>query len=187
MRFPDAPFWVPLAAVSESTTQEPARGREDQRPAARVVVATDGGPAARAAALHAARLLRHPLAVTLVTVIVDPPGEEDAGGIEGPVATPEEEAREWERDEREAREALRVTSWAFDHEATPATDTVDKRVEIGDAGHAICIAAEDVNADLIVMGIRGRGRIQALLFGSTTEYVIRHAKCPVLLAHDPED
>src|SRR5437762_9734715 len=116
MRFLDGPFWVPVAAVSESATQEPARGREDQRPAARVVVATDGGPAARAAAVHAARLLQHPLAVTLLTVIADPPGEEDAGGIEGPVATPEEEAREWEREQQEAREALRVTSSAFDHE-----------------------------------------------------------------------
>jgi nucleotide-binding universal stress UspA family protein len=184
--FFDAPLWVSVAPMSESATHESPH-RDEQRPAARVVVATDGGPAARAAAVHAARLLQHPLAVTLLTVIADPPGEEDAGGIEGPVATPEEEAREWEQEQREAREALRVTSWAFDHEGTPAMDTVDTRVELGDAGHAICIAAEDVNADLIVMGMRARGRIQALLFGSTTEYVIRHAKCPVLLAHAPDD
>jgi nucleotide-binding universal stress UspA family protein len=159
----------------------------DDRPPARVVVATDGGPAARAAALQVARPPRRPLAVTLLTVLTDPPGE-DAGGIEGPVATPEEEALEWEQAQREAREALRVTSWAFDHEGTSETDTtVDKRLEIGDAGHAICMVAEEIGADLIVMGMRGRGRIQALLFGSTAEHVIRHAKSPVLLAHDPED
>jgi nucleotide-binding universal stress UspA family protein len=137
--------------------------------------------------LQAARLLCRPLAVTLLTVLTDPPGE-DAGGIEGPVATPEEEALEWEQAQREAREALRITSWAFDHEGTSETDTtVDKRVEIGDAGHAICMVAEELGADLIVMGMRGRGRIQALLFGSTAEHVIRHAKSPVLLTHDPED
>ncbi len=42
-------------------------------------------------------------------------------------------------------------------------------------------AAED--ADLIVMGIRGRGALDLLVFGSTTHHVIRAAACPVLVVH----
>jgi nucleotide-binding universal stress UspA family protein len=35
-------------------------------------------------------------------------------------------------------------------------------------------------ADLIVMGVAGRGALDLALLGSTTHYVIREAKCPVL-------
>ena len=41
-------------------------------------------------------------------------------------------------------------------------------------------AAED-RADLIVMGVLGRGAIDLLFFGSTTHHVIRAAPCPVLV------
>lgn len=41
------------------------------------------------------------------------------------------------------------------------------------------IATED-NADLIVMGVHGRGAIDLMLFGSTTNQVVRRATCPVL-------
>jgi nucleotide-binding universal stress UspA family protein len=41
-------------------------------------------------------------------------------------------------------------------------------------------AAED-RSDLIVMGVRGRGALDLLVFGSTTYRVIRAATCPVLI------
>lgn len=41
------------------------------------------------------------------------------------------------------------------------------------------IAAER-HADLIVLGVQGRGALDRLLFGSTTHHVIRQATCPVL-------
>jgi nucleotide-binding universal stress UspA family protein len=41
------------------------------------------------------------------------------------------------------------------------------------------IAAEE-RSDLIVMGVRGRGALDMTLFGSTTNQVVRRAKCPVL-------
>ena len=40
-------------------------------------------------------------------------------------------------------------------------------------------AAEE--ADLIVMGVHGRGAVDLLVFGSTTHHVIRAASCPVLV------
>ena len=41
------------------------------------------------------------------------------------------------------------------------------------------IAAER-ESDLIVMGVQGRGAADLLLFGSTTQHVVRDASCPVL-------
>jgi nucleotide-binding universal stress UspA family protein len=34
--------------------------------------------------------------------------------------------------------------------------------------------------DLIILGIRGRGLVETLLLGSTTDRVIRRVSCPVL-------
>lgn len=41
------------------------------------------------------------------------------------------------------------------------------------------LATEDA-ADLIVMGVHGRGALDVALFGSTTQQIVRHAQCPVL-------
>lgn len=40
--------------------------------------------------------------------------------------------------------------------------------------------AEEREADLIVMGVRGRNPLDRMLFGSTVQHVVRHARCPVL-------
>jgi nucleotide-binding universal stress UspA family protein len=43
--------------------------------------------------------------------------------------------------------------------------------------------AEEDRADLIVMGVRGRNPVDLAVFGSTTQHVVRGAKCPVLVVH----
>jgi nucleotide-binding universal stress UspA family protein len=40
--------------------------------------------------------------------------------------------------------------------------------------------ASDRQAELIVMGVQGRGAADLLFFGSTTQHVVREATCPVL-------
>jgi nucleotide-binding universal stress UspA family protein len=40
--------------------------------------------------------------------------------------------------------------------------------------------ARERGADLIVLGVQGRGALDRMLFGSTTNHVIRQAACPVL-------
>lgn len=57
---------------------------------------------------------------------------------------------------------------------------VDTNVLLGDPGRMIVGLAEDLSADLIVMGTHGRGGVSRLLLGSVAEYVLRHAPCPVL-------
>jgi universal stress protein A len=51
----------------------------------------------------------------------------------------------------------------------------------GAAWDAICRAARDGGADLIVVGTRGRTGLKRALVGSVAENVVRHASCPVLV------
>jgi len=53
----------------------------------------------------------------------------------------------------------------------------------GKPSERILDAAGDERADVIVMGVRGRGAIDVLAFGSTTNDVIRRSACPVLAVH----
>jgi nucleotide-binding universal stress UspA family protein len=53
-------------------------------------------------------------------------------------------------------------------------------VTSGRAHREILRVAKDTQAELIVMGVQGRGAIDLLLFGSTTHHVIREAGAPVL-------
>ena len=43
--------------------------------------------------------------------------------------------------------------------------------------------AEETQADVVVMGVRGRNPVDLALFGSTTQHVVRGARCPVLVVH----
>lgn len=63
---------------------------------------------------------------------------------------------------------------------------VDERIAIGKASERIVDAATSERADIIVMGVRGRGAIDMLAFGSTTNEVIRRSACPVLAVHPKE-
>ena len=50
---------------------------------------------------------------------------------------------------------------------------------LGDAAEEIVTAARDRQADLVVIGSRGHGRLAGLLFGSVAQKVITLAPCPV--------
>ena len=58
--------------------------------------------------------------------------------------------------------------------------TVHTMVVEGRASLAILQVAAERDADLIVMGIHGRGVFDLMLFGSNTHHVLRAAACPVL-------
>ncbi len=45
--------------------------------------------------------------------------------------------------------------------------------------------AEKQGADLIVIGSHGHSALERTLLGSVSDYVVRHAKCSVLVARDP--
>ena len=51
----------------------------------------------------------------------------------------------------------------------------------GDPAEAIIEVAKTRYSDVIVMGSRGLGRLAGLVLGSTSQKVVSHAPCPVLI------
>ncbi len=62
---------------------------------------------------------------------------------------------------------------------------VEHRLCRGDAATEIIDLAQDIKADLIVMGTHGRTGVGRLLMGSVAEAVLRRAPCPVLTLKMP--
>jgi nucleotide-binding universal stress UspA family protein len=62
---------------------------------------------------------------------------------------------------------------------------VEPSLQIGHAGNQICVRAKEYGADLIVTSTHGTTGLKHLLLGSTAEYVVRHAPCPVLVVPKP--
>jgi len=64
-----------------------------------------------------------------------------------------------------------------------ATSRVTTRSRIGYAGQqTLALLDDDPSVDLVVMGSHGRTGIKRVLLGSVAEKVLRHARCPVLVA-----
>lgn len=63
---------------------------------------------------------------------------------------------------------------------------IEVEYQIGDAGHLVCEAAKEWEADLVVIGRRGRSGLAEALLGSVSNYVIHHAHCSVLVIQDVE-
>ena len=63
---------------------------------------------------------------------------------------------------------------------------VDVIVRLGEPGGALVSIAEEVGADLVVLGTRGLTGVRHVLLGSTAEAVVRRAPMPVLTVH-PDD
>ena len=67
---------------------------------------------------------------------------------------------------------------------SPHAAKIHRLQHAGPPGEVICWMAQDRQCDLIVMGTHGRSGLRHLLFGSVAEYVLRHARCPVLTIRD---
>ena len=66
-------------------------------------------------------------------------------------------------------------------EAREGGVTAEFLVWDGDAGTSIAEAAEAEEADLVVVGTRGRSGAERMFLGSVSDHVVRHATCPVLV------
>jgi len=83
--------------------------------------------------------------------------------------------------------SIRETFWT-DLQKLQVTDPgvhVQHRLEDGDPATGILRVAQEIQADLIVMGTHGRTGLNRLLMGSVAEQVHRKANCPVLTVRSP--
>lgn len=83
-----------------------------------------------------------------------------------------------ERSKAEKRMMEKLHAWARDSE--------EVAIEIGSAAEKISTHADEWGADLIVMGTRDRTGLSQFMHGSATEWLVRHARQPVLAVHDVE-
>jgi len=86
-------------------------------------------------------------------------------------------AHQWETFEREGLEMLR----SLTEKATQMGAIADFTQNAGDPGRTICDVARTWDADLILMGRRGRAGLSEIILGSVSNYVLHHAPCSVLI------
>jgi nucleotide-binding universal stress UspA family protein len=60
-----------------------------------------------------------------------------------------------------------------------------EEVVFGKPWREVLRRSAEEDADLVVMGVHGRGALDLMLFGSTTQHVVRAATCPVLTIRTP--
>jgi nucleotide-binding universal stress UspA family protein len=87
--------------------------------------------------------------------------------------------------ELDARSAKLLDRWTADLKAKVSVP-VAQMTRIGRPGAQIlALLEQDRSFDLVVMGSHGHTGIERMLLGSVAEKVVRHARCPVLVAHAP--
>jgi nucleotide-binding universal stress UspA family protein len=79
-----------------------------------------------------------------------------------------------------AEEDRRARLEAAVPEGVRAYCRVDSALPTGKPYREILRVAGERKADLLVIGIHGRGAVDRMLFGSTAEHLVRQASCPVL-------
>lgn len=134
-----------------------------------ILVPTDGSPSAEAAVDHAIMLAErndatvHGLFVVYVTNFADFEGGVDVGAVQGVI-------------EEEGERAVE----AIEKRCKNAGVAVETALRTGRPVAEIHSYADEIAADLIVMGTHGRSGISRLLLGSVTEAVLRRGDIPVL-------
>jgi nucleotide-binding universal stress UspA family protein len=132
-----------------------------------ILLATDGSPASEAAseqAIDLATQVQARLLVVSVLATASRPSEAAAGQA---VA--------------DSRASLTTTAQAIVQRAKAAGADATFLVWEGEPGDAIVAAADAEHADLIVVGSHGRSGVTRFFIGSVSDFVVRHAHCPVMV------
>ena len=134
----------------------------------RILVPVDGSEGANHAARFAGRLARDTGAAITLLHVYDMPTATMMGLRH---ADPEEL--------KHIREE--ISRGSFDAARAELGDVrqVGTHLAIGHPVDEICEYAGEIQADLIVMGTRGKSNVREHLLGNVAERVVRHAPCPV--------
>ena len=142
-------------------------------PFTRILVAVDGGEHGQEAARVAARLARTTGGRLTLLHVYEAPSA--ALGEPNYSRALSEALGESKRIVEAARQTVLATGGL-----EPETEWLG-----GAPGEVIVLAARDGGYDLVVVGSRGRGRLEAALLGSVSQHVVVQAGCPVLVVGHP--
>jgi nucleotide-binding universal stress UspA family protein len=141
-----------------------------------VLLCTDGSDLATSAIRQGLDLLAPPDRIVVVSVAAPiDPTLVTGTGFAGGVMTYDEK--------NDLVDAQRAAAQAHldDTVAELGLADAETMVVVGDAGHEICRLAEQLLASVVVLGTHGRSGIKRALMGSTSDHVVRHCVCPVLV------
>jgi nucleotide-binding universal stress UspA family protein len=133
-----------------------------------ILLATDGSPASEGASEEAIDLATQVHARLLVISVLGAASRRSEASAEA--AAP-----------ADSRDSLTSAAQAIVRRAKAAGADATFLVWDGVPGEAIVAAADSENADLIVVGSHGRSGVSRFLIGSVSDYVVRHAHCPVMV------
>lgn len=142
----------------------------------RIVVGTDGSDTAAEAVRQAIELARMTGSDLLIVSAYEPVSgrrlKDEQEGVPADVSY-----------EIGPREDVNLVLETAVSEAKRAGVEAEMRPVEGDPSEAILTAAEDSNADLIVVGNKGMTGARRFLLGSVPNNISHHAPCSVLIAH----
>ncbi|MBD2327440.1 universal stress protein [Alkalinema sp. FACHB-956] len=151
----------------------------------RILVALDRSDSS-SAIFHEALTLARSMGAALMLLHVASVFEEGYSapfypGVDGIYSTLHDEViksylAHWEEMQAESLNWLR----SLCDQATEAGVPTEFSQAVGDPGQVICQQARFWNADLILVGRRGRKGFTELLLGSVSNYVLHHAPCSIL-------
>lgn len=133
----------------------------------RILLATDLSPASEGATKQAIDLAHDLGASLLIVSVIDP-------DVRGPAGVRVERMDQRRAVREQAAQAVVVRG-------RQAGIAVNFLIWEGEPGPAIVEAAAAEEADMIVVGSHGRGRVGRFVLGSVSDHVIRNATAPVLV------
>ena len=139
-----------------------------------IVVGTDGSATAGSAVSHAIALALRSRARLHIVSVYEPPAERLASG---PTHVPDDV--QWSVGPR--AEVLELLGRAEAEVRAAGLAEVETFARQGDAAEAILDVAEELGADLIVVGHKGMTGADRFLLGSVPNRVSHHAPCSVLI------
>lgn len=136
-----------------------------------ILVAVDDSDFAKVVAREAAKIALEKKADVMLLSVVQVPS----------MAASEGEIDQGYLNERE-KEFQKLHNDLIDSYFKPNTGTlVESRVLHGDPGDKIVKCGEEIGADMILVGTRGRGRVASALLGSVSQHVAHHSTRSVLI------
>ena len=141
-----------------------------------IICGVDGSPDSQAARRVAARLaaqfdLRLVVAHVAEPALVPYAAAAPFGGMAGRYAAPR----------GEVASPHEVAQRVLDQVVTSAGLDAERRTAVGVPSERLAELADELDAELIVVGSRGRGAFRAAFLGSVSNALVGVARCPVLI------